>query len=39
MKTVARLVVGSMLLVSTLLAHADGAPHLLLYVTQTFAGG
>ena len=39
MKTLAKLAIGSMLLVSALLAHADGAPHILLYIMQTGTGG
>ena len=39
MKTLAKLAAGSMLLVSALLAHADGAPHIVLYIVQTATTG
>lgn len=39
MKTLVKLAVGGMLAVSALLAHADGAPHILLYIMQTATGG
>lgn len=39
MKTLAKFAVGSMLLASALLAHADGTPHVVLYIMQTATGG